>query len=133
MPATLRVRTAPIPQWRTLAKTAAIGLAVLLLSVSAGLAQKKKDPATRSVAGVVTNSADQLVVGAVVQLTDTKTKQVRSFYTQEHGDYYFHGLSTDIEYELVATYKGDSSKTRNLSVFDSRKEAVVNLKIEPKK
>jgi len=129
----MRVRTASIPEWRTMAKMAAICLAVLLLSAPAGLAQKKKEPATRSVAGVVTDGEDKLVVGAVVQLTDTKTKQVRSFYTQEHGDYYFHGLSTDIEYELVASYKGDSSKTRNLSVFDSRKEAVVNLKIVPKK
>ena len=114
-------------------KLAAIGLAVLLIAAPAGLAQKKKDSATRSVVGVVTGPDEKPVVGAVVQLKDTKTKQVRSFYTQEKGDYYFHELSTDIEYELSASYQGASSNTRTLSVFDSRKEAVINLKLSQKK
>jgi hypothetical protein len=114
-------------------KAAVLWLAVFLIAMPAATAQKKKEPATRSVSGTVTTPDDKLVVGAVVQLTDTKTKQVRSFYTQEHGDYYFHGLSPDIEYELVATFQGTSSNTRTLSVFDSRKEAVLNLKLNPKK
>jgi hypothetical protein len=113
-------------------KRTAFFLAIVLICVPGGVAQKKKDPATRSVAGVVTTQDDKFVVGAVVQLTDTKTKQVRSFYTQEHGDYYFHGLSPDIEYEITASYKGATSRTRTLSVFDSRKDAVVNLKLNPK-
>jgi hypothetical protein len=114
-------------------KLAALGLAVLLISVPAGLAQKKKESTTRSVSGTVTGADDKPVVGAVVQLKDTKTKQVRSFYTQDKGDYYFHELSTDVEYELTATYQGASSATRTLSVFDSRKEALINLKVNPKK
>ena len=108
-------------------------LAVFLISACAAVAQKSKEPTTRSVIGVVSGTDEKPVTGAVVQLTDTKTKQVRSFYTQDKGDYYFHGLSPDIEYELVATYKGASSNTRNLSVFDTRKEAVINLKLNPPK
>ena len=115
-------------------KAAALCLAVFLICLPAGVAQsKKKDPATRSVIGSVTTPDDKLVVGAVVQLTDTKTKQVRSFYTQEHGDYYFRGLSPDIDYELSASFQGGNSPTKTLSTFDSRKEAVINLKINPKK
>ena len=118
-------------------KIAALWLAVFLICVPAGVAQKKKDPATRSVAGVVTTPDDKPAVGAVVQLTDTKTKQVRSFYTQDRGNYYFHELSTDIDYELTATFKDRgailSSNTRTLSVFDSRKDALINLKLNPKK
>jgi hypothetical protein len=114
-------------------KLAALGLMVLLVAVPAGLAQKKKDSSTRSVVGVVTGPDEKPVTGAVVQLKDTKTKQVRSFYTQEKGDYYFHELSTDVEYELSASFQGASSNTRTLSVFDSRKEAVLNLKLNPKK
>jgi hypothetical protein len=82
---------------------------------------------------VVTTPDEKPAVGAVVQLKDTKTKQVRSFYTQAKGDYYFHELSTDVDYELTATFQGASSKTRTLSVFDSRKEAIINLKLEAKK
>ena len=117
----------------SMTKITALWLAVFLICVPAGVAQKKKDPVTRSVIGVVTTADDKPAVGAVVQLTDTKTKQVRSFYTQDKGDYYFHGLSPDIDYELTATFQGASSNTRTLTVFDSRKEAVRNLKLNPKK
>src|ERR1019366_2922317 len=113
-------------------RLAALSLAVLLMAAPAGLAQKKKESATRSVGGVVTSADDKPVVGAVVQLKDLKTKNVRSFYTQDKGEYYFHELSTEVDYELTATFQGASSKTRTLSVFDSRKDAVVNLKLNPK-
>lgn len=114
-------------------KLTAIWLAILLIAVSSGVAQKKQESTTRSVIGVVTTADGKPVVGAVVQLKDNKTKQVRSFYTQEKGGYYFHELSTDIDYELTATFQGFSSSTRTLSVFDSRKEAVINLKLNEKK
>ena len=113
-------------------RVVALCLAVLLIAVPAGLAQKKKESSTRSVSGVVTGADDKLVVGAVVQLKDLKTKNVRSFYTQDKGEYYFHELSTEVDYELTATFQGASSKTRTLSVFDSRKDAVVNLKLNSK-
>jgi hypothetical protein len=113
-------------------RLAALSLAVLLIAAPAGLAQKKKESSTRSVGGVVTSADDKPVVGAVVQLKDLKTKNVRSFYTQDKGEYYFHELSTEVDYELTATFQGASSKTRTLSVFDSRKDAVVNLKLNPK-
>jgi hypothetical protein len=114
------------------AKRAAIGLAVFLIVVSAGWTQKKES-ATRSVAGMVTTADGKPAVGAVVQLKDTKTKQVRSFYTLEKGAYYFHELSTEIDYELSATFQGASSGTKTLTKFDSRKEAVFNLKLNPPK
>ena len=110
-----------------------VGFAVFLISAGAAWAQKTKEPTTRSVIGVVTGADDKVVIGAVVQLTDTKTKQVRSFYTQDKGDYYFHGLSPDIEYQLTASYQGASSTPKNLSIFDTRKEAVINLKLNPPK
>lgn len=109
-------------------------VAVLLIGVTSVVAQNnKKEATTRSVIGVVTTPDDKPVVGAVVQLKDVKTKQVRSFYTQAKGDYYFHELSTDVDYELTATFQGTASRTRTLSVFDSRKEAIMNLKLEAKK
>jgi len=109
-------------------------LAVLLISAPAGFGQgKKKGPNTRTVQGAVTAADESAVVGAVVQLVDTKTKTVRSFITQQNGSYYFQGLSPDIDYELRASYQGASSPTKTLSSFDSRKEAVINLKLNPKK
>ena len=119
-------------------KLTAACLAVFLIAVSSGAAQKnKKESTTRSVSGTVTTADGKPAVGAVVQLKDTKTKNVRSFYTQDKGEYYFHELSTDIDYELSATFRDAgailSSGTKTLSVFDSRKDAHIDLKLNPKK
>jgi hypothetical protein len=114
----------------------ALMAAVLLVSASASFAQEKKkkgEDTTRSVAGVVAAADDSAVVGAVVQLKNTKTLQIRSFITKENGAYYFHELSPDVDYELKADYQGASSSTKTLSTFDSRKTATINLKINPKK
>jgi hypothetical protein len=112
----------------------AIAVAVLLIAIPSAFSQKKKDDQanSRSVEGVVTSAEDAPLPGAVVQLKNTKTLQIRSFVTQEDGHYYFHGLNTDIDYELKADYQGASSATHTLSSFDSRKSAVLNLKIKKK-
>ncbi len=107
--------------------------AVIGLAGAAWAAKKEENPTIRSVQGVVSNAQGQAVNGAVVQLKNTKTLQIRSFITIENGAYYFHGLSTDVDYELRADYSGTSSGSRTLSSFDSRKQPVVNLKLEQKK
>jgi hypothetical protein len=116
---------------------------ILAVSVTANFAQttyaqgkpKKGETATRSVQGAVTNSDDSPAVGAVVQLENTKSLQVRSFITKEDGIFHFYELSTDVDYKLKAEDKktGASSDTKTLSSFDSRKQAIVNLKLNPKK
>jgi len=95
--------------------------------------EKGEDENVRSVQGLVRDPSDVPVEGAVVQLKDTKTLRVRSFITQEDGTYRFHGLSTEVDYELKASHKELESDVRRLSVFDSRKVAVINLKLEAKK
>jgi hypothetical protein len=110
-------------------------LALLLASVwlpSEATAQKKKDEDAnqRTVQGVVSDAADAAVDGAVVQIKNTKTLQIRSFITKDHGTYYFHGLSPDVDYELKAEKQGATSSVKTLSTFDTRKKAVINLKLE---
>ena len=103
-----------------------------LLAVSLLLsAQNKKteDAYTRTVQGVVTDASNQPVTGAAVQLKDTKTLQIRSFITQPDGSYHFAGLSTNVEYELKADHDGATSGAKTLSVYDGRKVAIVNLKL----
>jgi hypothetical protein len=95
--------------------------------------EKGEDENVRSVAGVVRNENDEVVEGAVVKLKDTKSLRVRSYITQKDGVYRFHGLSTNIDYALKADYKDQSSEERTLSVFDSRRQAVINLKLESPK
>ena len=95
--------------------------------------EKDEDSKTRSLAGTVKDEQENPVGGAVVQLKDTKSLQVRSFITKDDGVYRFYGLSTDVDYQVKADRKGESSDVKTLSVFDSRKNAVIHLKIEGKK
>jgi len=105
----------------------------MCLAASPSFAQKKeKDDKSpqRSVAGLVLDKSDNPVDGAVVQLKDTRTLQIRSFITRSDGAYHFYSLSPDVDYELKADSQGKSSNTRTLSSFDSRKQASMNLKID---
>jgi len=109
------------------------GLLALAIAVPAFAQKKGEDSTTRSVQGNVTDTSDKMVDGAVVQLKDTKTLQIRSFITKTDGLYHFHGLNPNVDYELKADYQGASSPLKTLSSFDSRKQAVINLKVEAKK
>jgi hypothetical protein len=106
---------------------------VLLVLALAGLAlgQKKgKEPQEKSVSGIVTDASGNPVPGAVVQLKNTKTLQIRSFIAKEMGEYFFMGLATDVDYELKADANGKTSATKTLSLFDSHTEAKVNLQLK---
>lgn len=94
---------------------------------------KDDEGKTRSLTGTVKDEQENAASGAVVQLKDTKNLQVRSFITKEDGVYHFHGLSADVDYQVKADRKGTTSGVKTLSVFDSRKTAVINLKLEGKK
>ena len=95
--------------------------------------KKKDDGSIRSLQGTVKTPEDAPLEAAVVKLKNVKTLQVRSFITKPDGSYTFGGLSTNADYEVWADHQGKSSDTRTLSVFDSRKIAIINLKVEPKK
>jgi len=96
--------------------------------------KNKKDDGTRLVRGVVRDPADGFVSGAVVKVKDTKTLTIRSFITKEDGAYSFQGLAVGTDYELQAeTREGTASPVKMLSVYDNRREAIINLKLEAKK
>lgn len=96
--------------------------------------RQKKDDRMRQVAGVVRDAGDKPVGSAVVKVKDMKSLAIRSFITKENGQYSFQGLSVGVDYELRAeTSDGSMSSAKILSVYDSRREAVINLKLENKK
>ncbi len=83
----------------------------------------------RSVNGKVTDQRGRPLKGAVVQIKNAHNLQVRSYITQAKGDYYFHGLHRDVDYELKAEYDGHTSKVRTLRWHDSRTNACIDLRI----
>jgi Carboxypeptidase regulatory-like domain len=115
-------------------RLAVLGVALVLAGVFAAHAQtkqEKREAATeRIVQGTVSDPDGKFIDGAVVKLKDMRTLQVRSFYTQKNGGYHFSGLKLDNDYELEATFNDLSSGWKRLSVFDTRKEPIINLKME---
>jgi archaellin len=108
-------------------------IAIVCLCSSLFAQQKGSDTTTRTVQGMVTDEARHPVAQAVVQLKNTKTLQIRSFITQSDGSYHFAGLSADVEYELKADHDGASSPWKTLSIFNSKKAPIINLKLKKDK
>ncbi len=101
-----------------------------LFAVLAPAVPAAKDPPLRSVQGIVTDQQENPIARAVVQLKNMKTLEVKSYYTDEKGAYHFHGLDPDIEYELKAQAGNATSSVRKITPFDSRREVVINLKLD---
>ena len=93
---------------------------------------KNEEANLRTLQGVVKDEADNFVEGAVVQLRNKKTDQIRSFITLQDGIYKFNGLSPNIDYELKAASNGRVSGIKVVSVFDARKKMIINLKLGKK-
>jgi hypothetical protein len=83
----------------------------------------------RSVRGKVMDQAGEPLKGAVVKIKDAHTLHIRSYITQADGEYRFHGLHPDLDYELKAKYRGYTSKVRTLNWYDSRTEAQIDFKL----
>ena len=116
---------------RRVTKLVVVLATLALLAAPLGYAQAfqvaaggKKDE-LRTLNGNVRNKADQVLPGAVVYLKNTKTLSVKSAYTDDKGEFHFHALSPNIDYEVYAEYQGTRSQTKTMSSFDSR--AVVNM------
>jgi Carboxypeptidase regulatory-like domain len=81
----------------------------------------------------VVDKSENPVPSGVVFLKNTRTNDVRSYISDEAGNYRFSGLDPNADYEIHAEKEGAKSSTRTVSSFDGRKEIVLNLKIEKKK
>lgn len=108
-------------------------LTTLSLIAAVTVAQdKKREAQLRTVRGVVEDKSDSPVASSVVFLKNMRTNAVRSNYTDDTGSYRFSGLDPNADYELHAEKEGAKSQTRTVSSFDSRKDIVLNLKIDKK-
>ena len=106
---------------------------VALLATAATAQDKKHEAQLRTVRGVVTDKADNPLNGSVVFLKNMRTNSVRSSYTDDTGSYRFSGLDPNADYELHAEKDNEKSTTRTVSSFDSRKDIVLNLRVDKKK
>jgi hypothetical protein len=113
-----------------------LGLMALVLAFfgTAATAQDaKREAQLRTVRGVVLDKSETPIPASVVFLKNTRTNAVRSYISDEAGNYRFSGLDPNADYEIHAEKDDAKSQTRTVSSFDSRKDIVLNLKIGKKK
>jgi Carboxypeptidase regulatory-like domain len=103
---------------------------ILTLLASAAAAQ---GPQLRTVHGIVMDKSESAVASAIVFLKNTRTNAVRSYISDDEGNYRFSGLDPNVDYEIYAEKDGLKSATRTVSSFDSKKDIVINLKLDRKK
>jgi carboxypeptidase family protein len=97
------------------------------------LAARQKDAEVRTVHGGVLDKSDNIVNGGVVYLQNKKTMVIRTYISDDQGQYTFSGLDPNVDYDIHAELNGLTSITKTISSFDSRKEIVVTLKLDRKK
>src|ERR1700757_1639004 len=117
--------------YRSVIKAVAFGCACRsALSAAAGASPDKKDKTIgRLVFGKVLDPQDNPLPDAVVYVTKTRTRTVKTYIVGPDGTYRFPALSTAVDYEVYAQYKGRKSDTKSVSQFDDRSQVYMDLKV----
>jgi hypothetical protein len=106
-----------------------------MVLVALGLAWSKpvvaqRGTGNRVVSGKVLDRQDAPVPGAVVYLTNTRTRAIRTYIVKDDGGYRFPGLASNTDYELYAQHGDKKSDTKTMSQFDDREQVTINLKMD---
>jgi hypothetical protein len=110
----------------------AVGVGAVLvaaprLSAQTAVAEKER---VKNVTGTVMDKSDKPLGGAVVYLKNTKTLAVKSFISQDNGEFRFNALSPNVDYEVYAEFNGARSSTKTISSFDSKTNVTMTLKVD---
>jgi Carboxypeptidase regulatory-like domain len=118
---------------RSVLKAVASATAILLVfSLAASAAPDKKDKQVgRLLFGKVLDPQDNPVPDAVVYVTNTRTRAIKTYIVGKDGSYRFPALSSAIDYEVYAQFNGKKSDTKSVSQFDDRSQVYLVLKVNP--
>jgi carboxypeptidase family protein len=88
-----------------------------------------KGETTRVLTGKVLDRGDNPIPNAVVYLTNSRTRAVKTYIVGGDGGYRFPALQPSIDYEVYAQHEGHKSDTKTVSQFDDRQQVSIVLKI----
>ena len=114
------------------AVTAGCALLLILGAVASAVPDKKDKTVGRLLFGKVLDPQDNPLPDAVVYLTNTRTRAVKTYIVGPDGTFRFPALSAAIDYEVYAQYKGHKSASKSVSQFDDRSQVYIDLKIDPR-
>jgi hypothetical protein len=101
-----------------------------LYIASSAAADKKEKTVGRLLFGKVLDPQDNPLPDAVVYVTNTRNRTVKTYICGADGSYRFPALSSAVDYEVYAQYKGKKSDTKSVSQFDDRSQVYLDLKID---
>lgn len=104
----------------------------LLAAPAQLVGRNSKEDKTRLLTGKVLDGGDNPLPNAVVYLTNTHTRSVKTYIVGPDGSYRFPALQPSIDYEVYAQYNNRKSHTKTVSQFDDRSQVYISLKIETK-
>jgi hypothetical protein len=104
-----------------------------LAVVPAHARQGSPSSALREVHGTVVDKDEKFIVAAVVYLQNVRTLTVKTYISDDSGQYHFSGLDPNVDYELHAEHNAETSSNHTISSFDNRKAMVVTLKVDKEK
>lgn len=111
--------------------TALVCLLMICCSVASATPDKKDKSVGRLLYGKVLDPQDNPLPDAVVYITNTRTRAVKTYIVGADGSYRFPALSAAVDYEVYAQYKGKKSDTKSVSQFDDRSQVYLDLKVDP--
>jgi hypothetical protein len=107
-----------------------LALLVAFCAMAAAAPPQKKDKgAGRLLSGKVLDQHDNPVNNAVVYLTNTRTRAVKTYIAGQDGSYRFPALADAVDYEVYAQLNGRKSDTKSVSQFDDRPQVYIDLRI----
>jgi hypothetical protein len=104
-----------------------VAAAALLIAVCAG--SQSAGTRSRSVSGTVRDNDGEPIRGAIVQIQNMMTLNVRSYITKKGGKYHFDGLYSNVDYRLRVERHSLFGPEKTLSRLDSRKNVRIDLTI----
>jgi hypothetical protein len=107
-------------------------LLVLLCALAGATPDKKEKAVGRLLFGKVLDPQDNPLPDAIVYVTNTRTRAVKTYIVGPDGTFRFPALSTAVDYEVYAQYKGKKSDTKSVSQFDDRSQVYIDLKVSPR-
>jgi hypothetical protein len=105
-------------------------LLLMLASIAGATPDKKEKSTGRLVLGKVLDHQDNVLPGAYVYLTNTRTRSIKTYIVGQDGTYRFPALSSAIDYEIYAQYNTHKSETKSVSQFDDRSQVYLDLRID---
>lgn len=115
---------------RIFAAVSVLCLLCLILATFAHAASDKNKNTGRLLFGKVLDPHDNPIPDAVVYLTNSRTRAVKTYIVGADGTYRFPALSSAIDYEVYAQCKGRKSDTKSVSQFDDRPQVYIDLRID---